>query len=204
MFKFNANNAVDCSKSFLPRWYAIFVPESPANLPSAVVWTHFQNLAYTFSNHTPISLKIIAIFKKYRENITCKTHAILKSFLVVARSRCGAVWVGRGGSAVRTRDWESRGHRFECHWGRLETLAISFVTPTLPASFGRDAESRRSLLSGVYARGSKRCYTGCSVHTAFYNSHLNNRDFEVWRIRWGDHWYSTWSIVSKRRCSRIV
>ena len=35
--------------------------------------------------------------------------------------------VGRGGSAVRARDWQSRAHGFESHWGRLETFAISFI-----------------------------------------------------------------------------
>ena len=30
--------------------------------------------------------------------------------------------------------------------------------PTLPVSFGRDTKSRWSLLSGVYARGSKRSH----------------------------------------------
>ena len=37
--------------------------------------------------------------------------------------------------------------------------AISF-TPHLPVSFGRDTKSRWSLLSGGYARGSKRSHTG--------------------------------------------
>ena len=36
----------------------------------------------------------------------------------------------------------------------------NFVHPTLPVSFGRDTKSRWSLLSGVYARGSKRPHTG--------------------------------------------
>ena len=35
-----------------------------------------------------------------------------------------------------------------------------FLYPTLPVSFGGDTKSRRSLLSGVYARGSKRSHTG--------------------------------------------
>ena len=34
------------------------------------------------------------------------------------------------------------------------------VYPTLPVSFGGDTKSRRSLLSGVYARGSKIPQTG--------------------------------------------
>ena len=32
------------------------------------------------------------------------------------------------------------------------------VYPALPVSFGGDTKSRRSLLSGVYARGSKRSH----------------------------------------------
>ena len=48
---------------------------------------------------------------------------------------------------------------FESHCGKLRfgTLAIPF-TPALPVSFGGDTKSRRSLLSGVYARGSKRSH----------------------------------------------
>ena len=34
----------------------------------------------------------------------------------------------------------------------------NFVCLALPVSFGRDSKSRRSLLSGVYARGSKRSH----------------------------------------------
>ena len=34
------------------------------------------------------------------------------------------------------------------------------VYPSLLVSFGGDNKSRRSLLSGVYARGSKRSHTG--------------------------------------------
>ena len=34
-----------------------------------------------------------------------------------------------------------------------------FIYPTLPVSFGRDTKRCWSLLSGVYARGSKRSHT---------------------------------------------
>ena len=34
----------------------------------------------------------------------------------------------------------------------------NFLYPTLPVSFGRDTKSRWYLLSGVYARGSKRSH----------------------------------------------
>ena len=36
------------------------------------------------------------------------------------------------------------------------------VYPALPVSFGRDTKSRRSLLSGGYARGSQRSHTVCT------------------------------------------
>ena len=47
-----------------------------------------------------------------------------------------------------------------------------FRNPRLPVSFGRDTKSRWFLLSGVYARGSKRSHTGgkcvtCSGLTNF-------------------------------------
>ena len=48
--------------------------------------------------------------------------------------------------------------------GSIPPTAVSklsnFVHLTLPVSFGRDTKSRWSLLSGVYARGSKRSHTG--------------------------------------------
>ena len=39
------------------------------------------------------------------------------------------------------------------------------VHPALPVSFGGDTKSRRSLLSGVYARGSKISNTGGTYTT---------------------------------------
>ena len=36
----------------------------------------------------------------------------------------------------------------------------NFIHPPLSVSVGRDTKSRWSLLSGVYARGSKRSHTG--------------------------------------------
>ena len=43
------------------------------------------------------------------------------------------------------------------------------VYPALPVSFGGDTNSRRSLLSGVYARESKRSHTGgkCVLHHSY-------------------------------------
>ena len=52
---------------------------------------------------------------------------------------------------------------------------VSF-TPHLPMSFGRDTKSRWSLLSGVYARGSKRSHTGgkCVTCSWLTNSREHN------------------------------
>ena len=48
----------------------------------------------------------------------------------------------------------------------------NFYTPHLPVSFGSDTKSRWSLLSGVYARGSKRSHTGgkCVTCSGLTNS----------------------------------
>ena len=52
--------------------------------------------------------------------------------------------------------------RLTIEWSRVRILLRpfgnfgNFLYPTLPVSFGRDTKSRWSLLSGVYARGSKR------------------------------------------------
>ena len=54
----------------------------------------------------------------------------------------------------------------------------TFVHLTLPVSFGRDTKSRWSLLSGVYARGSKRSHTGgkCVVDTPVVDSLILEKD----------------------------
>ena len=65
--------------------------------------------------------------------------------------------VRSGGRAVQRRT-VNRGDG-----GSIPSTAISkliFVHITLPVCFGRDTESRLSLISGVYARGSKRSHTG--------------------------------------------
>ena len=48
----------------------------------------------------------------------------------------------------------------------------NFFTPHLPVSFGKDTKSRWSLLSGVYARESKRSHTGgkCVTCSGLTNS----------------------------------
>ena len=54
--------------------------------------------------------------------------------------------------------------RLTIEWSRVRILRRpfgnfgNFLYPTLPVSFGRDTKSRWSLLSGVYARGSKRSH----------------------------------------------
>ena len=64
---------------------------------------------------------------------------------------------GSGGSVDRACDWQSSGRAIESHWDRLETLAISF-TPLCQCL--SEETSRWSLLSGAYARGTKRSHTG--------------------------------------------
>ena len=50
------------------------------------------------------------------------------------------------------------------------------VYPALPVSFGGDTKSRRSLLSGVYARGSKISHTGskCVTCRGLHNSEIKS------------------------------
>ena len=58
---------------------------------------------------------------------------------------------------VRALDWRPDGPGFESHCGNFSLRNFgNSVYPALPVSFGGDPKSRRSLLSGVYARGSKR------------------------------------------------
>ena len=94
-----------------------------------------------------------------------------------------SVMFRHGGSVVRACDWQSSGRVFESCWGRLETLAISF-TP-LCQCLSEETKTRWSLLSGVYARGSKISHTGgdCVTCRGLHNS--------------------TWSIMSTRRWSKI-
>ena len=66
------------------------------------------------------------------------------------------VQVGSGGHAVERRT-VNRGTVVQSHLPPFRNLG-NFVHLTLPVSFGRDTKSRWSLLSGVYARGSKRSH----------------------------------------------
>ena len=54
----------------------------------------------------------------------------------------------------------------------------NFVHLTLPVSFGRNTKSRWSLLSGVYARGSKRSHTGGKNQDRQYSSHKHMANIE--------------------------
>ena len=80
---------------------------------------------------------------------------------------------GESGGRVVERRTINRGDggSFNPTCRRFETLTISF-TPHLPVSFGRDTKSRWSLLSGVYARGSKISHTGgkCVTCSGLTNS----------------------------------
>ena len=69
---------------------------------------------------------------------------------------CPTVYVGRGGHAVECRT-VNRGDG-----GSIPPAAVSKLsfTPHLCVFIGRDTKRRWSLLSGVYARGSKRSHTG--------------------------------------------
>ena len=74
-----------------------------------------------------------------------------------------------GGRAVERRT--VKGTVVQSHLPPLQNLG-NFFTPHLPVSFGRDTKSRWSLLSGVYARGSKRSPTGgkCVTCSGLTNS----------------------------------
>ena len=78
---------------------------------------------------------------------------------------------GERWSCGRAPDCQSRGRWFNPTYRRVETYAISF-TSHMPVSFGRDTKSRWSLLSSVYARGSKRSHTGgkCVTCSGLTNS----------------------------------
>ena len=66
---------------------------------------------------------------------------------------------------VRALAWRPGGPGFKSCCGNFssELLAIPSVDPALPVSFGGDTKSRRSLLSGVYARGSKRSHQSAAA-----------------------------------------
>ena len=74
---------------------------------------------------------------------------------------------------INSSQYEERCRAPDCQWrGRPFRNLGNFFTPHLPVYFGRDTKSRWSLLSGVYARGSKRSHTRgkCVTCNGFPNS----------------------------------
>ena len=77
----------------------------------------------------------------------------------------------------------------------LRNFGIS-VYPALPMSFGGDTKSRRSLLSGVYASGSKRshqsalemCNLSWTTHSSLEKEQLS-KPLQVLAQRW-----AVWSV----------
>ena len=61
---------------------------------------------------------------------------------------------------VRGLDWRPGGPGFESLCATLLRNFGNSIYPALTLYFGGDTKGRRSLLSGVYARGSKRSHTG--------------------------------------------
>ena len=61
---------------------------------------------------------------------------------------------------VRALDWRPGGPAFESCCDNLASELWQFRLPDLPVSFEENTKIRRSLLSGVYARGSKISHTG--------------------------------------------
>ena len=97
----------------------------------------------------------------------------------------GHAWKEQNKKCSRTEEYsgQSRGRWFNPTYRRFETQTISFI-PHLPVSFGRDTKSRWSLLSGVYARGSKISHTGgkCVTCSGLANSRKGQllRQPQVW------------------------
>ena len=79
--------------------------------------------------------------------------------------------VGHGSSVVRTRNWWPSGRGFESQWCRFGTWE-SLFTPHCLFCLSEDTISHWSLLSGVYARGSKRSHTPHSRERRLWNKPL--------------------------------
>ena len=75
-------------------------------------------------------------------------------------------------------DCQSRGVVVQSHLPPFRNLG-NFVHVSLPVSFGRDTKSRWSLLSGVYAGGSKRSHTGGRCVTC--SGLTNSREGQLWK-----------------------
>ena len=74
---------------------------------------------------------------------------------------------------VRAVDWRPDGPGFESRCGNFASEVFNSVYPALPVSFGGDTKHRQSLLSGVYARGSKRAQQSA---------------LEVYNVSWTPHY----------------
>ena len=70
------------------------------------------------------------------------------------------------------------------------------VYPALPVSFGGDTKSRRSLLSGVYARGSKRSHQSAleCVTVVDSTTHSKKKNSPTSRVR----------LCGGKRCPALV
>ena len=103
---------------------------------------------------------------KIHEFAKVKYQATLCSICIPSLKTCFGLIGGGGAVAEWVRPLAWNGDRtfptgFEPHFGKKNFSLRNFgnsVYPSLPVSFGGDTKSRRSLLSGVYARGSKRSH----------------------------------------------
>ena len=68
------------------------------------------------------------------------------------------------------------------------------VYPALPVSFGGDTKSRRSLLSGVYARGSKRSHQSALECVTVVDSTTHSKNSPTPRVR----------LCGGKRCPALV
>ena len=85
----------------------------------------------------------------------------MRTSVVPSIRLCTHITGGSVAEGVRALDWLPGGPGFESRCGNLIIRFGTFgnsVYPALPVSFGGDTKSRWSLLSGVYARGSKRSH----------------------------------------------
>ena len=62
---------------------------------------------------------------------------------------------------------------------RADSELRNSVYPALPVSFGGDTKSCRSLLSGVYARGSKISHTKCVTCRGLHNSEITTHALAI-------------------------
>ena len=118
-----------------------------AHINAAAAYFECKSIAhkYTYKSRNIFYIFIrIYIGKGQRLNFT---YAKFKPLQGVQAPGDSKMTVGQGISVVGT---------------PLQNFA-KFVYPTLPVSFGLDTKSRRSLLSGVHARGSKISHTGVNV-----------------------------------------